>query len=278
MPNDAEIARWRSDTGQAWLDRNARMMTTLAPFAELLIERAAPRPGERVVDVGCGTGETTRLVADAVGANGHVLGVDVSPMLLDVARQRTGERGEVSWLLADAQVHSFEPVFDLVVSRFGVMFFDDPVAAFANLGHALKPGGRLAVIVWQGPGRDNLQFVIPNQAAAGLVEMPPPPGPEEPGPLSFGDPERVQRILGAAGFQRIELEPVVVEMWMGPPDTAVVAHDMMKLSRAREVFATIDEATAQQVSANIEAALQAHRRHDGIWLPGAVFAVTAHRP
>src|SRR6185369_15072156 len=174
------------------------------------MDAAAVAAGERVLDVGCGCGSTTIELARRAGPTGHVVGADISgPMLAD-ARARTAAAGlgNVELVHADAQTHAFPPsAFDLVFSRFGVMFFADPTAAFANLRGALRPGGRLAFVCWRSLP-ENPWMAVPLMAA--LQHLPPPtiPGPEDPGPFSFADRGRVERILGGAGWSDVTVTPL----------------------------------------------------------------------
>ena len=162
-----------------------------------------------MIDIGCGCGDTTLELARRVGAGGSVLGADISAPMLDVARRRAGEAGlaQASFVQADAQAHAFAADVDAVFSRFGVMFFADPAAAFANIRRALKPGGRLAFVCWR-PLPENPWMTVPFAAAAPLLPAaPPPPDPFAPGPFAFADPVRVRGILVEAGFADIAIDP-----------------------------------------------------------------------
>jgi SAM-dependent methyltransferase len=207
MANEAQITHWREQGGEAWVRGQNRMDRQLGPVGDLARERLAPKSGEAVVDVGCGTGQTTLQLADAVGPNGRVLGVDISTPMLALARERAATRDNVSFLEADAQTHSFAPAsFDALFSRFGVMFFDDPVAAFTNLGAAMRPGGRLSFVCWR-PLELNLWMSEGVRVIASLIPPPPPPPPDAPGPYGFADPHRVRAILTSAGWSGVEIVP-----------------------------------------------------------------------
>jgi len=202
-PNEEQVAYWNEVAGPKWVALCDVLDAQLAPLGADAIDRAAPREGERVVDVGCGCGSTSLELARRVGPRGSVLGVDVSGPMLEEARRRADEAGlaQLDFERGDAQVLALpEAGADLVFSRFGVMFFADPVAAFANLRRALADGGRLAFLCWQ-PIGENPWMLVPALAAAEHVELPAPAGPDAPGPFAFGDPERVRRILGDAGFR-----------------------------------------------------------------------------
>ena len=178
----------------------AKPGVVLAPVAEILIDRARPKAGERILDIGCGAGATTFALAQKTGPAGRVLGVDVSAPMLTRARQVAPKGLPVEFILADATVYPFEPAaFDLLASRFGVMFFAEPALSFANLRKALKPSGRLAFACWREP-RNNPFFMAPLQAVYQHVPKLPQPGPEDPGPFSFASEARVNRVLSEAGF------------------------------------------------------------------------------
>ena len=194
--NADQIAYWNGPGGQRWATRQAAQDVVLRPVLDLLIDRAAPKAGERVVDVGCGSGAATFALAAKVAPDGRVLGVDVSEPMLTQARQSSPQGLPVEFALADATVYPFAPEsFDLLASRFGVMFFADPALSFANLRKAMRNSGRLAFACWQEP-RENPFFMAPLQAVYKHVPKLPPLGPEDPGPFAFASEARVKRILG----------------------------------------------------------------------------------
>jgi SAM-dependent methyltransferase len=213
-PNAEQIRTWNETLAPRWVEHEALLDAQIGSLGLAAMERARPRPGERVIDVGCGCGQTALQLADRVGPGGSVLGIDVARPMLERARARAAGRANVRFEHGDAQTHRFEPGFDLVFSRFGVMFFADPVAAFANLARALRPGGRLAFVAWQALDR-NPWLYVPLRALAGIVPLPPPSAPGAPGPFSFADAERVRRILVAAGFSDAVLESDAGELAIG---------------------------------------------------------------
>jgi SAM-dependent methyltransferase len=205
--NADQIAYWNGAGGQRWADRQPVQDILLQPIADLLIDRASIRAGERVLDVGCGSGSTTFAFARAVGPSGHVMGIDISAPMLARAREVTPVGAPVEFALADATIHSFAPEnFDLLASRFGVMFFADPALSFANMRKAMRRSGRLAFACWREP-RQNPFFMTPLQAVYRHVPKMPQVGPEDPGPFSFASEARVQRVLTAAGFSDVAMEP-----------------------------------------------------------------------
>jgi ubiquinone/menaquinone biosynthesis C-methylase UbiE len=205
--NADQIAYWNGPGGQHWADRQQTQDIVLAPVADILIDCAKAKAGERVVDVGCGAGATTIALAQKIGPTGRVLGVDISAPMLARARQIAQAGMPIEFVLADATVYPFEPAsFDLLASRFGVMFFAQPALSFANLRRALRPSGRLAFACWQEP-RDNPFFMAPLEAVYKHVPKLPQLGPEDPGPFSFASEARVNRILSEAGFAGVAMEP-----------------------------------------------------------------------
>jgi SAM-dependent methyltransferase len=205
--NADQIAYWNGPGGQRWANRQQTQDVLLQPVADILIDRAQIKAGEHVIDVGCGSGAISIAAAERAGTTGRVLGIDVSGPMLTRARQIAPPGLPVDFVLADATAYPFEPAsFDLLVSRFGVMFFAEPAHSFANLRRALKPTGRLAFACWREP-RENPFFMAPLQAVYKHVPKLPQLGPEDPGPFSFASEQRVTRILGEAGFSGVAMEP-----------------------------------------------------------------------
>jgi SAM-dependent methyltransferase len=212
-PNAAQIEFWNGDAARAWTDNQARMDALLSPLSARALAVLAVRSGERVLDVGCGCGGTTLELA-ASGA--RATGIDISEAMLALARKRAAgaAKPQPDFVLADASTHRFEPVFDAFFSRFGVMFFADAVAAFANLRTALKPGGRLSFVCWQAP-RDNPWIAVPVGAARAHLPEPPPADPRAPGPFAFADRAYLNEVLTKAGFDSVALEPFEATLALG---------------------------------------------------------------
>ncbi|WP_420964224.1 class I SAM-dependent methyltransferase [Bradyrhizobium sp. B120] len=274
--NADQIAYWNGPGGQRWASRQAAQDIVLQPVLDLLIDRAAPKAGERIVDVGCGSGASTNGFATKVGPSGHVFGVDVSGPMLERARQSTPKDAPVTYALADATVYPFDPAsFDLLASRFGVMFFADPAVSFANLHKALKPSGRLAFACWQEP-RDNPFFMAPLQAVYKHVPKLPQLGPEDPGPFSFASEARVNRILGEAGFSGIAMEPCRLEfdVAIGRGIDAAVQSALEIGPASRALEGQPDDLRAAAVN-SIREALAPFVKGDSVPLPGAIWIVTA---
>jgi len=236
--NADQIAYWNGPGGQHWTDRQQTQDILLAPVSDILIDRAKAKAGERIVDVGCGCGATTIAFAQKVGPAGHVFGIDISAPMLARARQIAPAGIPVDFALADATVYPFvSGSFDLVVSRFGVMFFAEPAVSFANMRTALRPSGRLTFACWREP-RDNPWLMAPLQAVYKHVPKLPQLGPEDPGPFSFASEQRVIRILSEAGFSGIEMEPcnlsLDVAVGRGLDAAAETALEIGPASRALE--------------------------------------------
>ncbi len=208
---DRDMNAYWDRAGRVWVEHQALLDKIMAPIAEAVVEAAGPVNGERVLDVGCGSGATTFAAAWRTGPTGRAVGVDISGALVELARRRAGEDGVegVEFLLADAQTHVFATPFDAIVSRFGVMFFPEPVAAFANLRRALKPGGKLAFAAWRAP-EENPLALVPLRAAAPFLPTLPVFEKDAPGRFAFADPDRVRRILEESGWRGIEVAPLDV--------------------------------------------------------------------
>ncbi len=274
--NADQIAYWNGPDGQRWADRQAAQDIVLGPVADALIEHASPKAGERIIDVGCGSGATTIAFARRVGTTGHVLGIDISAPMLARARQTAPAQSPIDYVLADATVHPFDRAsFDLLASRFGVMFFAEPAVSFANMRKALKPSGRLAFACWREP-RENPFFMTPLQAVYKHVPKLPPHGAEDPGPFAFASEARVHRILDEAGFRGIDLKPcpLALDVASGRGVEAAV-HGVLEIgpsSRALEGHpADIREAAAN----SIREALQPYVHGESVLLPASIWIVTA---
>jgi SAM-dependent methyltransferase len=215
MPDAWDQATYWSDQAAAWVELEDHLEALGGAFGQAAMARLDLRPGQRVLDVGCGTGVTTEELARAVGPSGEVVGIDISGAMLTRARDRTdwSALARVEFVEADAQVADLGGGFEAVFSRFGVMFFDDPLAAFTNLRGALVPGGRLAAAVWQDLFA-NEWVAVPGLAVVSVTGEMPEVDPDGPGPFSMAAPAVVERLLGAAGFVEVSVEPAeqVVEV------------------------------------------------------------------
>ncbi len=222
-PNETESEAWNTARGLSWVRDHAVMDALLAPILDLTIRAARLTPGEAVLDIGCGAGATTLAAARAVGPAGRAVGLDISEPLLDHARRLAAQTVNVAYQRADAQTHPFAPAFDVLISRFGVMFFDDPTSAFANMARALRPGGRVSVVTWAGIDRNPL-FSLPLKVAGPWLGPAAPVG-DSPGPMAFADIARIAAVLRAAGLADVTGTPV--ETWLTPLGTVDEVADLV---------------------------------------------------
>lgn len=280
MSNEEQIAYWNGDAGRKWAEKDDMMSAVLRPIAEDLLHHAELGGCHRVIDVGCGGGSDTLLLADALDPGAEILGVDISEPLLKVARARLadmpGTGKKIDFVKADAATYSFEKGwFDGLFSRFGVMFFDDPGAAFGNLHRALQPASPIAFSCWQ-KLQQNPWVAVP--LAAALRHVPPPerPDPEAPGPFAFAKPERVRGILRDAGFIDTRLKAHAVEMrWSAEQDLESAAREVVNIGPVGRLLADVDEGAREAVYADCTEALAPYYRDQRLSLPGAVWLVTA---
>jgi SAM-dependent methyltransferase len=274
--NADQIAYWNGPAGQRWAERQQVQDVLLGPIAEILIDRARPRPGESVLDIGCGSGATSFAFARKIAPDGRVLGIDVSDPMLTVARRSTPAGLPVDFTLADATVYPFEATsFDLLASRFGVMFFADPVRSFANMRKALRPSGRLAFACWREP-RDNPWMMVPLQAVYRHVPKLPTQEPDDPGPFAFAAEARVNRILGEAGFTGIKMErcDLALDIAIGGGLDAAVQGALEIGPAHRALEGQPPEIRAAAIP-SIREALAPFARGDAVALPGSIWIVTA---
>jgi ubiquinone/menaquinone biosynthesis C-methylase UbiE len=274
-----QAAYWNGPGARRWTGRDETPDAVFAPIAEMLCARARVAPGERVIDVGCGCGGTTLELAARVGAAGRAIGLDISAPMIARARERAGAASAAEFILADAAAHEFAPQWaDLLFSRFGVMFFADPVLAFANLRKGLARGGRAVFACWREATRNPWQ-TIALKAACRHVPRLPELGPEDPGPFSFADEARVRRILSEAGFERIALTPVDLELDIaagGGLEAAVAA--LQRIGAAsRALEGQPDDRRAAALAA-IRAVLAPHQRGMSLPLGAAIWIVEAVNP
>jgi SAM-dependent methyltransferase len=282
-PNAEQIEYWNGDAGENWSERDEEMDSMLRPLGVAAMAGAAPASGERVVDVGCGCGATSFLLAERVGLSGSVLGVDISAPMLAQARAKlaglaAGARGVLGFEQADASTHEFpQAAFDLLFSRFGVMFFADPTAAFANMRLALKPGGRLAFLCW-GAVEENEWITVPMRSAMAHLPAPEPVDPRAPGPFAFSDGDYVGGILGSAGFTDIDLEAFTPTLRFGRGrSVAETAEFFLDLGPTARALAGQPDSLRKTVKEAIIASISDRYVGDALELGGRCWIVTARR-
>jgi SAM-dependent methyltransferase len=277
--NAKEIAYWNGSAGRNWTALQEEWDAIASAIADATIARAAVKPGERIVDIGCGCGGTTLALGQAVGPKGRVLGLDISTVMLARARARITPGLPVEFVAADATVYDFpRRQFDLLFSRFGVMFFADPARSFTNLRTALRPGGRLVFACWR-PPKENPWMMLPLNGTYLHVPPLPKPEPEDPGPYSFADPERVRRVLGVAGFQAIEFKPFDLELDIAHGrglDAAV--HHAMSIGATSRAIEGQPQAVRDKVAVAVRDVLKPFQRGEKVPLAAAVWLVSALSP
>jgi SAM-dependent methyltransferase len=270
--NDQEVF-WNTEGGERWVESIDRLEGMLSTLSARLIEQAAPRAGERVLDIGCGGGITSSAIAAAVGADGEVLGADISEVILDVARKRFTDLANLGFTTADAGVFPFDAGrYDLITSRFGVMFFPDPETAFSNIYKAGKSGGRMVFLCWRGLP-ENPWMGAPVAAAFSVLPAPEKPDPGAPGPFSLADPDRVRRIMDSAGFVDVELTAIDEPLNVGTVDAAL--DFMTKMGPAAEPLKDAPPDQRAAAIAAMRAALEQGETADGVVMPSAVWLVEA---
>ncbi len=274
--NAAQIDYWNHTAGPRWLAADDHLARLLGPLQTPLVERAAAAPSERILDVGCGSGQSSAVLAEQVGAHGSVLGVDISAPLLSRARTRAAALPQLAFAQADAQTHAFAPgAFDLVFSRFGVMFFADPIAAFTNLAAATRAGGRLVFACWRA-FIENPWMAQGCAAMAKHITPAPPPDPGAPGPFSFADAGHVRSVLESAGWSRVALEPFDTRLQIGV-DVDDALHFATEIGPTAAPLRDAEPAARQAALEAMRETYAAARGDHGVEFGGAIWLVTASR-
>jgi SAM-dependent methyltransferase len=275
IANARQAEAWNGWEGAHWARNRARYNAIVGAFNDDLFRAAAIAPDDRVLDVGCGTGHVT-LLAARHAHRGNVAGVDLSAPMLERARADATAQGiaNVRFEQADAQVHPFPDAgFDVAISRGGVMFFEDAVAAFANIRRGLRPGGRLVFMGPQGGGPDS-DYARATSALKPLLRA---PSPASRGMGSLIEPARIREVLDAAGFAGVEVEPVTALMDYGR-DAADAAEFILGQGPVRSNLAGLDPSVVEPARARLREGLEAYETSEGVHIPGAVWLVSATRP
>jgi SAM-dependent methyltransferase len=268
--DDEQAARWNGPAGNAWVDLQELLDEMFRPFEELLVDAVAAEHAGSVLDVGCGTGGVTRAVARRAG---HCVGVDISGPMIETARAHAEREGvPASFIQADAQEYAFDPgTFDAVVSRFGVMFFSDPVRAFGNLRSTVRDGAGLRCVVWRGP-EENPFMTTAERAAAPFLPDLPARRPDQPGQFAFADPERVRRILAESGWAGIDIQPVDVVCAL--PEKDLVTY-FTRLGPLGMVLPGADERTRAEIVEAVRPAFDPFVRGTEVRYTAACWMVSA---
>jgi SAM-dependent methyltransferase len=274
VANEEQRRIWNQVNAPRFFAIRDALETSLAPFGRAALEALAPAEGDSALDVGCGFGTTSTELASRVGPSGRVFGIDVCEPFLAAARAEAP--ANVRYLSADAQTHAFDASFDVCFSRFGVMFFDDPPAAFANLRRALRPGGRFAAVVWASP-RLNAWVEVPLRVVTAY--LPPPPPTSGPGPFSLADPAHFEQLLARAGFSRPRVDALGLPYLAGATVEAATAL-LLQVGPTAAILRDAGDASARlrpKIEADLRAALAPYSGPRGVELPAMALLATASR-
>jgi SAM-dependent methyltransferase len=274
--NRAQKQEWEGESARQYQDYGDSNEALFAPFGRVMLEAALLKPGDRVLDVGCGHGTSTLEAAQLVSPSGRVVGVDISAEMLKPARKRIAAEdvNNVELIRADAQVHAFEAEsFDAVISRFGTMFFEDPRAAFANLASALRPSGRLVFVCWQDPLKNEWVAVALGAAVEALGRAPDLGSPGAPGPFAFADDDRLHQLL-AGSFRDVTLEAVTRPVRIGRDLDQAVGF-IMSLPQSKQLFAGLPHDVVDAVVAKLRAAFAPYVGSRGVVMDATAWLVSA---
>ncbi|WP_063551496.1 class I SAM-dependent methyltransferase [Burkholderia territorii] len=274
--NEAQSALWNGPSGQAWVDTQRALDRMFEPFEALFADAAVAASASSVLDVGCGTGAVTLAIARRLGAHARCTGLDISAQMIAAARARAQREGvDADFVQADAQTHAFAPDrFDLIVSRFGVMFFDDPVQAFANLRYAARPNAQLRFVAWRGAA-DNPFMTTAERATAPLLPAMPARQPGAPGQFAFGDRQRIVSILSGSGWADIAIEPIDVACVLPAP---ALDDYIARLGPVGLALRQVDDATRRRVIETVRAAFERYVQGANLRFDAACWLVTARAP
>jgi SAM-dependent methyltransferase len=277
MPNDEMVEFWNDRGGRQWVRERDRYDAMLASCGRRIFEAVALQPGERVLDVGCGNGATTLEAATLVGPRGSALGVDLSGPMLDEARRRAAAIGDgrAEFAQLDAQTAALPGPFDAVISRFGVMFFDDAAVAFDNLARALQPNGRMCFVCWQEMLK-NEWLRVPILAAVEHVGIPELPEPGAPGPFSLAEPSRIRTLMETAGMTEVAIEEANDSRLMGR-DLDDVMSFFLADEFARRLLEGKDPGLVRRAESAMRDALGPYVGSDGVSLESSYWVVSARR-
>jgi SAM-dependent methyltransferase len=272
--NTQQIEYWNGPMGDRWARLQEKIDLHVEEITEAVLDFAAPREGERILDVGCGCGTTTFLLAFKAGRDGTAAGIDISAPMLRVARARAmAQNAGIAFVEADASNYDLQPVFDLAFSRFGIMFFADPVSAFANIRTALAPGGRLVFVCWRSLA-ENIWASAPMEAAMHLLPPQEPADPFAPGPFAFADRARLHRVLADANYSHVEIEPFDGTMNMGATLEEAAA-EVLNIGPLARAAGDLDEAVRARIRDCVEGAYARFASEAGVTPPAACWFARA---
>lgn len=273
MRNSEQIEYWNGQAGETWVESQERTDKTLEPLSDRALSLAAVEAGEHALDVGCGCGTTTMRMAEM---GGQATGMDISRPMLNLARERSKGLSNINFEEADASAANFSETYDLVFSRFGIMFFADPFAAFKNLATALKPQGRMLMMCWAAPKKNPWMFTAVNAARPLIPQPPAAQDPRAPGPFAFADPEYVTNILSEANLCNIKLDPFSTKLFVGQ-DAEQATNSQLRMGPFSRIFSELDETLQDKVLEIVKAAFKPHETDNGIWLDANVWMISANR-
>ncbi|WP_299614568.1 class I SAM-dependent methyltransferase [uncultured Tateyamaria sp.] len=278
MTNTDQEQFWTDAAGPKWVRQQEAMDALLGPVLDLVMDHAPLKTGDCVLDIGCGTGVSVGAALNIVGDAGHVTGLDISQTMLDLAAERVAGAANVSLLTADAQTHSFDAPFDAMISRFGVMFCEDTVAAMANLNAALKPGGTMTFAAW-GPAPQNPYFMAPAKAAASVLGPMPKTDRTLPGPFAFENDTRILAMMADAGIDTAQVKTVQIDL-TPPGDIAHTAALMMEIGPAEAAVKhhEADAQAASQVQTAVADAIAPFDTGAGLRIPACIHIYSARKP
>lgn len=271
--NDEQAELWNGPAARAWVESQDVLDRLFKPLEELLVAAVAAKPRAEVLDVGCGTGGTTLAIARRLGAEARCTGIDISAPMIDAARIRTErEKTPAAFLCADVQSHTLETAsFDAIVSRFGIMFFADPVQAFSNLRHAAREKGDLHVIAWRSP-EENPFMTTAERVAAPLLPELPARNTDGPGQFAFADKSKVHAILDQSGWENIAIQPIDVVCTMSEKN---IDGYMMRFGPVGRFLQEADESTRTQVAKVMRTAFEPYVHGEEVRFTAACWMISA---